>query len=57
MGVSDIGGYLDAGTAWGVNASSQVLTFLSRDVLDPLSPALAHPEVAAEMDLYRRTQR
>lgn len=57
MAVSDIGGYLDTGTAWGINASSQVLSFLARDVLDPLRPALAHPEVAAAMDLYRRIGR
>lgn len=57
MAVSDIGGFLDTGTAWGVDASRRVLNFLARDVLDPLSPALAHPEVAAAMDLYRRIGR
>lgn len=57
MAVSDVGGFLSTGTAWGIDASSQVLSFLSRDVLDPLSPAHPHPEVAAAMDLYRRLGR
>jgi hypothetical protein len=39
MGVSDIGGYLNTGTSYGIGASQKVLEFLLPQVLDPRSDA------------------
>ncbi len=59
MAVSDLAGYIETGTAWGVDASSQVLGYFRPYVLDNMThgPVVAHPDVAQRMNLYRRIGR
>lgn len=51
MAVSDLGGWLDTGDAWGFEASGQVLQFLSPFLLHGYAP---EPHVAEAMRLNQR---
>lgn len=58
MALSDIAGYLDTGSSWGLGASSQVLSFFSPYLLDNImSPNAAHADIAQKMNLLPRLGR
>jgi hypothetical protein len=59
MAVSDIGGYLDTGTNWGIAASSQVLGFFApQGILDDIRfSAFGRADIAQKMNLMQRIGR
>ncbi len=58
MALSDIGGYLDTGTSWGIAASGQVLSFLAPLVLDDIRfSSYGHDDIAQKMNLRYRIGR